>query len=210
MAKSKRPTAQTPPPDVGAATMCADAFYRSSLGFIRAVPADISLSGRYAGSNLGEMVVSATNLAFAIELYLKALILQSGNAFPHIHLLSDLYRLLPLGLQDEIGSAFQARMDQADKVATAGVVVQIRLSSAGEPPFNNRGPLPRGCVALLQRSAHMFVTWRYLFAHGETEPGKPIRFEYVSLCVLAEELRARLPVTQGAVAGLGRLPLLSS
>lgn len=178
-----------PLPDIGVAVICGDAYVRSARRIVSLIPLDMTDAAKYGALNLGEMAVAATNLALALELYLKAQITQTGAPFPEVHPLSQLYALISKEVREKVERNYGPRVAALNLREASGFKLQINKAET-DRPFDADKPHPAGVKALLQRSARTFVTWRYLFAHGETISGEPLSFEYAPLLIVAEELRS--------------------
>ncbi len=197
MTKTKKPAAPLRT-DVDTAIRCAEAFFQTAMGFVDRMLSSGLRPAAYAIDNLPEMSVSATNMSFAIEVYLKALIAHNDIEYPPMHDLAKLYEKLPKGIQNAVSSAYLARTAALDGAKDVGIVLQIGRGQAPE-----LRTYPRGCLSLLKRSDRMFVTWRYVFAHGDAASAE-LRFEYTLLRIIAEELRAQLPPTRGLITARNR------
>ena len=66
-----------------AALVCGKAFQRLAKEFIPRIGVIKEKSSQVMSNELGNMVACATNLGFAIELYLKALLMQLNLPVPH-------------------------------------------------------------------------------------------------------------------------------
>jgi hypothetical protein len=67
-----------------------------------------------AKKDFGGMIASATNLAFAIELYMKALRILNGLGPMHTHDLADLYANFPKELRQAIKTTYDAGPKKPD------------------------------------------------------------------------------------------------
>ena len=186
--------------DVAAAVLCGDAFYQLAQPFIRSIPTDPAEAASYAVSNIGHMSAASVNLAFALEIFLKALIAGTGKSFPSEHSLLNLFDEFRPDVQEQIKVAFDSATNgqRISDVETGGLLVEV---SCG-PPKQATGsakPFPKGVRALLQRNAKNFIAWRYVFS-CETKDGFPLSFEFGNLNVLAQILRSCFPGAAGAHA----------
>jgi len=71
--------------DARAALVCGEAFQRLAAGFIPRIGVIKETSAQAMSNELGDLVACATNLGFAIELYLKALLTQLDLPVPKSH-----------------------------------------------------------------------------------------------------------------------------
>ncbi len=182
--------------DVCAALECGDAFFRLAQPFISAVPSRFEEAQTFAGEKLGDMSAAAVNLALAIEIYLKALIANSGKPFPNEHTLATLFDELPSGLQKTISTQYEegTQHQKASDSSAGALQVEVVRRDSSRPAAEWR-QFPRGFKALLQRNARNFVAWRYLFA-SETREGAPLSFEFENMNIGARILRRLLPETE--------------
>jgi hypothetical protein len=176
--------------DVGAALLSGDAFFRHAQEFIAHTTSDPATSQNRAAANLGEFIASATNLALSIEIYLKALLLQSGQPAPKTHELSDLFSKLPQDFQKVVEAAYeQLRQTEVDR-ETAAFALHIAAPGPQTPRFGSSSATQDNSVkGVLQRGASAFVTWRYLFAHSITPDGAPLMYEFARLSFAARAIR---------------------
>lgn len=182
---------------VKAAIASGDAFHAHAEKFWLLVQQHTGAADKAAAANIGELVASATSLALAIELYLKALLLALGQSTPMSHDLHDLFERIPKKTRLSIESDYDARRELERAEEASGVSVHV-VREGGEPPSFQR---PRGTQSmrlgpLLKRNSSAFITWRYLFAQGSTKPGAPLSYEYVRLGFAAEAIRAALILAQ--------------
>ena len=179
--------------DTNSAIASADAFLRHAETFWALVQPEHQDIEKIAHANLGELVVSATSLALAIEIYFKILLLLLEQAAPKKHDLPMLYERLPKKVRQSIEAQYDEFRSKEDPEDTAGVSVHIVSQVGTEPSFNRRSGMPSMRLeALLSRNADAFITWRYLFAHGPTKSGAPLSFEYIRLSYLAKSLRTQV------------------
>lgn len=121
-----------------AALVCAEAFQRLAEQLINKIPfnesiPDVERVGKDVNEGIGEMpsyiadiVVSATNLALALELYVKALLAGlSGFDVPESHDLWDLYQKIPLGIREDL---IEDSYNNALRSSTAKVETKLKLA----------------------------------------------------------------------------------
>ena len=177
---------------VSAAIASGDAFRDHAEAFCRLVEADSGAADRVAKKDIGELIVSATSLALALEIYLKALLLVLGQPAPTIHNLEQLLNLVPKKQRQAIEAAYNKRRASEQPEDTSGVSLHIVHHGGEFPPFERPGPLSMNLSPLLRRNASAFMTWRYLFAHGPTKSGEPLSYEYVRLRFAADAIRGAI------------------
>jgi len=183
--------------DVGAALLSGDAFFRHAQEFIAHTTGDPTTSQNRAAANLGEFIASATNLALSIEIYLKALLLASGQPTPKTHELSDLFAKLPQTSRKAVESAYDRLRQSEDDHATAAFALHVAAPGQHQPSFGS-SPVTQdnSLKGVLQRGAGAFVTWRYLFAHSITPSGAPLMYEFVRLSFAARAVRQQFGTLQ--------------
>ncbi len=86
--------------DVQAGLACAEAFQRLSEPVIYGIAEGLEEGRQGPSAAFGDLVVSAANLAFALELYLKTLLAQRDLPVPQHHNLRQLYDALPVPARD--------------------------------------------------------------------------------------------------------------
>ena len=193
MASSQRTPIMPGSADVATAVASGDAFLSHAQRFWALVEQDPDHAEEIAQKHIGELIASATTIALAIELYLKALLLQAGQPAPKTHDLPELYQALPSKLRQTVESTYDQRRRTENDDELAGLSVHIARRGMSEQSFDRpAGPPSMKLSALLKRNSNAFSTWRYLFAHGPTNSGAPLSYEYVRLVFAARAVRARL------------------
>lgn len=191
-----------PPPikpadaDIGAALLSGDAFFRLAQQFISHAAASMDAAQAHAAANFGELIASATNLALAIEIYTKALLLLNGRHAPKLHELPALFLKLPAASRRNIEAAYDQLSANAAHVP-ASLSIHVAKHGDPAPDFNEQAkPQDHSLMAVLQRGSNAFTTWRYLFAHGTTSSGAPLTYEFLRLTFAAQAIRQQFdPVT---------------
>jgi hypothetical protein len=151
---------------------------------------ELQTAHNHAAENMGELIASATNVALAIELYLKALLLRSGQAAPMTHELPSLFAKLPSSVQLKVEQVYERLQATAKKGAAAAFAVHVAGKNSPRPRFGQGAQTQDNTLkGVLQRAASAFVTWRYLFAHAPTESGAPLTYEFLRLSLAAQALR---------------------
>src|SRR5713101_6874771 len=88
------------------ALLCGEAFQRLAEKLIPAVWTVKEGSCYVMPDEMGDVVACATNLAFAVEVYLKGLLIQLGLDFPMDHNLRNLYGAIPQPVRTLIESIY--------------------------------------------------------------------------------------------------------
>lgn len=108
---------------------------------------------------------SATNIALALELYLKAIQIGLRMHPPETHDLWDLYKRLPVNTKASLESAFNAKRAALSPTANCEMQICIQRGPESAPPdeFPRDASKSNDLRALLKRSRRMFVAWRYVY-----------------------------------------------
>lgn len=177
--------------DVGVALLSGDAFFRLAQEFLAKTEPDFQTAGHRAAMNLGELVASATNLALAIEIYLKALLLFNGIPAPKTHELTDLYSKLPGHVRLRLEQLYEELLAaEKEEGQTAAFAVHVTETSASKPNFNASAKgQDKSVRGVLLRCENAFVTWRYLFAHSITKDSTPLTYEFLCMVIVAKATR---------------------
>ena len=180
--------------DAAMASKTFDALFRLSQQFIRKA-CQHKVPAQFAHANFGELLASATNLALAIEIALKALLLKHGVLANMSHELDKLFEQLPHSEQEEIERAYLLGRDGYGQSETASFFVEVLGGHIADGRLTpNLGD--NSLRAVLSRASAAFVSWRYFFDHGSIEPGgtKAKAYEFRMLGFVAEALRTRLAI----------------
>ncbi|MBF8254163.1 MAG: hypothetical protein HW373_858, partial [Deltaproteobacteria bacterium] len=181
------------------ALACADSFLKAAQSSIdperirKALP-----EGQFGiaehGHALGDLAVCATNLAFAIEIYLKCLRAQVGlptRTQGSGHDLWKLYEDLPAHTRKEIEERYERGRTHPHPTYAS---ITFSHSRNPKPPVWSDIAEKSMCVAeVLKRSKDVFVSWRYVFevkdSYGET--GHQLHtFEYLLLLFACTAINA--------------------
>jgi len=187
-----------------AALMCGEAFQKLAEEFIPRIGAITPGSHRAMSDELGGLVACATNLAFALELYLKGLLTQLDLPFPATHDLRHLYEGIPRSVREVIEGVYDTALP--DEVRRLGRRVSITVAKGPlEEPRWDDYRVSLALPDVLARSRDLFQSWRYVFEFSEPEHGpyQYHQFEYGLLRCAAEALRVELTVRLHG-AGKGR------
>ena len=149
-------------------------------------------SSRNPPSGLGELVCCATNLSFGLELYLKALLVKSGEPYPHEHDLSKLYAKLPVKTKRPIERTYGELL--ASIPAGVHASITIAKGPADPPTWADYSKDAKDLTSVLHRSRDIFPSWRYLFETRLEEEGpyEIHQFEYLLLDLACKALRTQV------------------
>jgi len=123
---------------------------------------------------MGDVVAAATNLAFAIELYIKVILTLSKIPVPlgrEGHDLGKLYAAMPEHFRSVIGRSYEERRKKDWKGRYPSITVSIGQVSAGIPKWNDGCSESLDLEALLNRSSNIFTSWRYIYEFKKPDEG---------------------------------------
>lgn len=168
--------------DSQAAFDSANAFYARGKYYLDRLSAEVS-EGSYqrVPSGLGEVVASAANLSFALELYLKALRIKLGLPYSPTHDIGLLYSELPPRVRAPIEQSYNAKLAAFPFGKRASFT--IAKGPRERPDWAKYSELPHDLPSVLSRQANTFESWRYIFEF-EIPEGSQYQFhefEYVCL-----------------------------
>jgi hypothetical protein len=177
-----------------AALICGEAFQRLAAEFIPKIDAIKKTSAQVMSNELGDLVACATNLGFAIELYLKALLTQLDLPVPQTHDLRTLYDKIPQSVRTLIQEVYDTKWPEQLRH-----LPQHKFTLATGPlekPQWNVYKVSPSLPDLLARSKDIFQSWRYVFEHRQCEdsPYQFHHFEYGLLWCAAEAIRVEVTV----------------
>ncbi len=145
---------------------------------------------KFAADHSAELPVAATNLGFALELYLKSIRAWVGLENPETHDLWVLYKSLPVEVKHDIESLYQPELDSKPPTEILTLRTVVELSHTGtpsSPEFPKSTPLQRDVSNLLRRTKSLAVAWRY--PQDSVPLGKryspEMSFEHTCLVLLA-------------------------
>lgn len=141
---------------------------------------------------LGDLVCCATNLSFSLELCLKALLVKSGEAYPHQHDLLALYKMLPAKDKHSIELDYNRYLKSIPPGLRGSIT--IAKGPVSPPKWRDYAEMKKDLASVLYRSRDVFSSWRYLFeVKLEDEESYEIHeFEYRLLHCAYNALLAQL------------------
>jgi HEPN domain-containing protein len=192
-----------------AAIVCGEAFQRLAQEFIPKIGAIKERSSYAMSSELGDLVACATNLGFAIELYLKALLTQLDLPVPQVHDLRALYDKIPQPVRALIESVYDTALPDQVRQLYGRVSLTIAKGPIGEPPRDDYTKVSLALPDVLARSRDLFQSWRYIFEFTQPEdsPYQIHQFEYGLLWCAAEAIRVEITVR---LSGMEEAPSTNS
>jgi len=182
--------------DSQAALVCGEAFQRLAEEFIPRIGAIKEKSSQDMSNELGDLVACATNLGFAIELYLKALLTQLDLPVPQVHDLRALYDRIPQPVRSIIESVYDTALPDQVRQLYGRVSFTIAKGPLEEPPWDDYTKVSPALPDVLERSRDLFQSWRYIFEFTQPEdsPYQFHKFEYGLLWCAAEAMRVEITI----------------
>ena len=188
-----------------AALVCGEVFQRLAQEFIPKIGTIKEKSSQAMSNELGDLVACATNIGFAIELYLKALLTQLDLPVPLTHDLRTLYDAIPQPVRELIESVYDTALPDQVRQLYGRVSVTIAKGPLKEPPWDDYTKVSLALPDVLARSKDLFQSWRYIFefTHPEDSPYQFHQFEYGLLWCAAEAIRVEITIR---LQGTGEAP----
>ncbi len=178
--------------DVQAGLACAEAFQRLSEPVIYSLAGGLEEGRQGPSAAFGDLVVSAANLAFALELYLKTLLAQRDLPVPQHHNLRQLYDAVPLPAKERIQERYETTWRSEWNGKRASIVI---AKGPPDPPiWDDYRQKPKDLAHLLERARDCFQSWRYIWEY--TKPPdthyQTHEFEYGLLLTACVAVRAAI------------------
>lgn len=147
--------------DVQSALTCGKAFQRLAAKFIPRIGVIKETSAQAMSNELGDLVACATNLGFAIELFLKALLTQLDLPVPKSHNLRALYDAIPQPVRTLIQDVYDTKWpEQLHRLPHHSFT--LAMGPLEEPRWDVY-KVSSSLPDLLARSRDIFQSWRYVF-----------------------------------------------
>lgn len=196
MVSSTRPTKEL---HAQAALVCGEAFQRLAAELIPTIDIIEETSAQAMSNELGDLVACATNLGFAIELYLKSLLTLVNKSVPKSHDLRDLYDAIPTSVKELIESVYDTMRPEQVHQLRGRTSFTLAKGPLDEPQWDDYNEVPLVLPDLLARSRDLFYSWRYVFEFSQPKdsPYQFHRFEYGLLWCAAEAVRIEVTVRLG-------------
>jgi HEPN domain len=146
----------------------------------------------------GSLVAASTNLAFAVELYLKATAIATAGRAKKTHDLVKLFRDLPKDVSDSIERCYRYRFanraDRRDLLVEFWIAIaeeEIPVSERDRYRVNKLGG--EDVTSLLMTERKAFETWRYVFG-VRLDEGRPmcIQFHYFRMLFLINAIQDQI------------------
>lgn len=159
-------------------------------------------------NEMGNLVACATNLGFAVELYLKALLTQLDEPVQIGHDLCALYGRIPQQVRTVIEKVYDLQLPKQARLLNGHMCVTLAKSPLGKPSWDDY-KVSRALPDLLARSRDLFQSWRYIFEFTQPEDAtyQFHQFEYGFLWCAAEAIRFEIKVRSSGIGkkGMGTL-----
>lgn len=178
-----------------AALVCGEAFQRLAEEFISRIGSIKENSSKDMSNELGDLVACATNIGFAIELYLKALLILMDLKVPQRHDLRALYDRIPQPVRAIIENVYDSALSDEMRQLCSRASITLAKGPLKEPRWDDY-KLSLALPDLLTRSKDIFTSWRYIFEFTEPEdsPYQFHQFEYGPLRCAAEAIRVEITI----------------
>jgi hypothetical protein len=149
--------------DEGMMLSCAETFHEIGISFFEEIATDLpeGTGGETPPPALGALVASATNLAFALELYLKTLRVRDHLPYVATHDLWELFQGLPAGTKSRIEAHYDR--DRKSGARSRRARITIAKGPIETPEWSEFDRQPEGLEPMLKRSKNAFSSWRYVF-----------------------------------------------
>lgn len=176
------------------AILAGDSFRKHAHIFLSTLGNDINVAHIVAAGDVGGLISSATTLALAVELYLKAHTIIVGLPVAETHHLWTLYKSLPEALKGIVESNYN-KQNPTGGSASCGLEVAIDTDFTNKEEVNEwsmRRVSPdtdSSLKAVLVRSSDAFKNWRYLHEHSTDSKLAVLKYEYMRLDLIAHLLR---------------------
>jgi hypothetical protein len=117
-----------PPRDANIALVAADSFRAHANIFLATIGRDMATAHELAARDIGGLVASATEMALAVELYLKALRTILDMSIPRSHDLCKLYGDIPAEVAAMVEQHYRAHL-----ITAPGIVAGLDVSLTAGP-----------------------------------------------------------------------------
>lgn len=182
--------------DLNTALNAARGFTTLAQDYFRELPGAQSQASPFIARTRGAFTAAATNIALAVEIYLKAAAIVHQIDVLHAHDLRQLFERLPDTSRVEIEKCYQ---DEESKLGEGVCGIEIAVTATPVPP--SAGDLARAqrsllkvtdVRSLLSAESDAFVTWRYFFAEGPVGPVAVFSSHFRRLQILGGVLDAHI------------------
>lgn len=192
---SKKPETIRKHSEVQAAFTCGEAFQRVAEELIPEIGSIKERPSQAMSNELGDLVVCAANLAFAIELYLKSLLKLLDLNVPQTHNLRALYDSIPQSVRTIIEDVYDTKWPEQVRQLRGRVSFTLAKGPLEKPQWEDYTVSP-ALPDLLARSKDLFQSWRYVFEFRQPNASayQFHQFEYGLLWCVAEAIKVEIKV----------------
>jgi CheY-like chemotaxis protein len=185
---------------VQAALACGEAFQRLTEELISKIGSTKEESSQAMSNELADIVACAANLAFAIELYLKALLILLDLEVPQVHNLRVLYDKIPQKVRELVESVYDTAWPDQARQLHGRVSITLAKGPLSKPQWDDYIKKSFALPDLLSRSKNIFQSWRYIFEFRQPNDSSYQfhQFEYGLLWCAAEAIKAEIKVRSGS------------
>jgi len=196
-----------PKHDSDAAVACAEAFLKLAEPVVIRIAEDVPESTKQSRpflASMGDVAAAATNLAFAIELYIKAILIASKIDAPagrDGHNLGKLHAAMPQHFKTVIEKSYEKTRKRDWEGKYPSITIAMRRAPPNLPKWNDNRSQSFDLASLLNRSSDIFTSWRYIYEFKNPGEGgwQSHRFEYgllLSACRAMRDTISGLQETQ--------------
>jgi hypothetical protein len=185
----------TSPKKASTAFAAAHAFRALAHSFFSQCPSDnLDAANGFVAQRFPQLMAAATNLALALELYLKGLALCAGIPVKKVHDLLQLFEALPKRLQDSIEENYNNRNSRIPGDLNTGF--HVLFTPTEEVPSDTVMTSLEGHTlapgtdvrSILRAERDAFKNWRYLFEAADPSAPFLIAMDYGRLFRIADAL----------------------
>lgn len=179
--------------DYRIAFTAAEAFNKHAQQFICKVNIPVEESAQYVAKDIGGWIASATQLVFAIELYIKCLLLITGRSVPKKHNLLQLYEGLAEDLKKQVHEIFESQPKQPIN-STNSLILSVHIDNFTRDQLEDIDRQHIGCddyslIAMLDRYQAAFSIWRYIYEIGKRNKMVFAEYDFHHLTEVATSFR---------------------
>jgi HEPN domain-containing protein len=172
----------------------AKSFFGLAGTFFQNVPTDPQQHQQYLSHRLGGVISATTNLAFAIELYLKAVAILALGEAKSGHDLRKRFEDLPADVRSSIEDCYRFRISH--DVHQRFLAIVVGYMKRDRPPTEDEkeaiaklSHVGSGVVDLLEAHRDSFQAWRYLHEAADKNNLGCISVHWYRLGVLVNALQ---------------------
>lgn len=192
---TKQPKSISFESEIEMALSCGESFQHQAVVIIPNIHLIEEGKALVRDGRLGFVVVCATSLSFAIELYLKSMLMICNLKVPKTHNLRELYNKLPHSAKKSIEDVYNTNCLEIARDLNGHMGFTLAKGPIETPEWDDskkRFTLPK----LLVRSKDLFTSWRYVFEFHK--PNDSLyqfhHFDYGFLLAAAQAMRAAIKV----------------